>query len=92
MSTATKPKKEAQTKPTQVNPKYRVIPNLSLKGKDIMTRIKNRSLIPDRSGQIYSLDDKIDTSRKMSKLDLLNEMQKNDRQISDLKSKLKSNG
>lgn len=48
--------------------KYRVIPNLSLKGKDIMQRVKNRSLqlTPQMN---YSMENEFDEFRRMNKLD-----------------------
>lgn len=51
--------------------KYRVIPNLSLKGKDIMSRVKNRTLIL-QPNTTYSLDEEFDNFRRMSKLDQVN--------------------
>jgi len=51
--------------------KFKVIPNLSLKGPDIMRRIANRTLIVNGQGQ-YSLDPEVDDTRKMTKMDIMN--------------------
>jgi len=51
--------------------KFKVIPNLSLKGPDIMRRIANRTLIMNSQGQ-YSLDQEVDDTRRMTKMDIMN--------------------
>lgn len=70
MTTTTKTASK-KTKPVrkQNDPKFRVIPNLSLKGKDIMARLRNGSLRLDATGQ-YSLSPEIDATRRMTKLDI----------------------
>jgi len=67
--------------------KFKVIPNLSLKGKEIQSRLQNRSLILNGNQQ-YSLDDKIDEARRMSKLDILNERIKLQKSISNMQKSL----
>jgi len=51
--------------------KFKVIPNLSLKGPDIMRRIANRTLIVNGQGQ-YSLEPEVDDARRMTKMDVMN--------------------
>lgn len=72
----------------QKDPKFRVIPNLSLKGKDIATRLKNRTLKIDTDGQ-YSLEAEIDETRRMSKLDISRKAVENNKKINSLNDKLK---
>lgn len=76
---------EVTTIKKTTNPKFRVIPNLSLKGRDIMTRLKNRSLILNASGQ-YEINEAIDATRRMTKLDILNEMKRNSSKINEIQS------
>jgi len=73
-----------------INSKFRVIPNLSLKGKDIMTRLNNRSLIIDNTGQQYSLEEEFDSMRKMHKTDLMNAHRNNHHLINSLQNQLKN--
>lgn len=91
MTTATKPKKTVTVNTKKRDPKYRVIPNLSIRGKDLIKRINNRSILPEPDG-VYSLDDKIDETRRMSKLDVSREMLKNQKEINSLTSKLTNHG
>lgn len=72
------------------DPKFKVIPNLSLRGKDIIQRLNNRSLRAEPDG-VYSMDEKIDATRRMRKLDILTEANKNSNEINNLTNKLKSN-
>lgn len=74
-------KTKAQPKPQKrKNEKYRVIPNLSYRGKDIMSRLKNGSLKPQSSGE-YSLLPEIDETRRMSQLDIKRKAQENAHKI-----------
>lgn len=68
---------------------FRVIPNLSLKGKDILTRLKNKSLKLDHEGQ-YSIQEEIDATRRMSKLDIMDKAQQNKKSIDELNKKIQS--
>lgn len=67
--------------------KFKVRPNLSLRGKDIQTRLKNNTLDTDADRQ-YSLDEKIDETRKLSKLELNTKVNENNRKIQDLNDRL----
>lgn len=69
--------------------KFKVIPNLSLKGKDILTRLRNRSLTLGANGQ-YALDEKIDQVRRMSKIDIAREALSNQQRINNLTNKIQS--
>lgn len=75
--------------PIKKDPKFRVIPNLSLKGKDIAMRLKNRTLRIDSDGQ-YSLEAEIDETRRMSRLDLARKAQENNKKINILQKTLKA--
>jgi len=50
--------------------KYKVIPNLSLKGIEIQRRLNNRTLIMNPQGNQYNLEEKIEDARRMTKADL----------------------
>jgi len=78
-------KSKQPTKPV----KFRVIPNLSLKGKDIMIRLKNRSLILDNKNIQYSLESEFDEARRMSKVDLHRAMLDNAKHINSLTKSIK---
>lgn len=67
------------------NEKYRVIPNCSLRGSDIISRLKNRTLIP-QTGQ-YALDEAIDATRRMNKIDVAREALSNSKNIHTLQQK-----
>lgn len=79
-----------ETKKTKQQPvnKFRVIPHLSLRGKDIMTRLKNRSLMFDTSGNQYSTDEQIDATRRMSKLELTRTASDNRKKITAMQQEL----
>lgn len=68
---------------------FRVIPNLSLKGKDVLNRLNNRSLILEPGGQ-YNLDEKIEEARRMSKLDILNQHRLETANIANFRKKLQN--
>jgi len=87
MSKTIKAPKQEQKKR---DPKYRVIPNLSLKGKDIMQRVKNRSL-DIKSSTTYSLDEEFDNFRRMDKLDQVNRYNEVQKMKKDLQLKLNQN-
>lgn len=83
-------KSAPQQKPK--DPRFRVVPNLSLRGTDIMKRLKNGSLKVDvKTGQ-YSIDDEIDASRRMTKADIINASRKNFQNINNLNNKLNASG
>lgn len=83
MTTKTKAKEATK----QRDPKFRVIPNLSLRGKDIMTRYKNGTLRMTLEGQ-YSINEKIDESRRMTKQDIINAARDNNSKIEGYKLNL----
>lgn len=66
---------------------FKVIPNLSLKGPDILRRYQNRTLNLQGQGQ-YSLDPDIDDARKMTKSDLINKHKELTNQINKAKNNL----
>jgi len=76
-----------ETQKKQKNPKFRVVPNLSLKGPEIMRRLKNRSLNLEHGGQ-YSIDEEIQASLKLDKVELKNKARENAQKIADLAKKL----
>lgn len=85
-TTAPSPKKREIVR----DPKFRVIPNLSLKGKDIMKRLQNRSLILDGMTGNYTLEEQWDAMRRMTKADAILAAQKNANQIKELSNKLQN--
>lgn len=72
------------------DPKFRVIPSLSLKGVDIMRRLANRSLILDGMGGQYSLDEFADKSRRMTKSDIILAHREATQNIQSLQNKLQN--
>lgn len=83
---------KAQTKPKapgagKLNDKFKVYPGLSLKGRDIMIRLRNGSLQLQEGGQ-YNLDKDIEKTRRMSKLDLAHASQQIQEDIRVLGDKL----
>jgi len=72
------------------NNKFKVIPNLSLKGPDIMRRIQNRTLIVNGQGQ-YSLESEVDEARRMTKMDIMNKHREITGNIANLQKSM-SNG
>jgi len=71
------------------DPRFKVIPKLSLTGKDIMSRLKNRSLVLDGMTGNYTVEEQWSALQKMSKVDIAREQLKNRANINELKSKLK---
>ncbi len=70
--------------------RFKVIPNLSLKGTDVIKRLRNRTLMPSQNGQ-YSLDERIDEARRMNKADLINAYRENGIKLSNINQKLQEN-
>lgn len=85
-ATFTKPQKD-RIKPYVKDSKFKVRPNLSLRGIDIQNRLKSNTLDTQHNSQ-YSLDEKIDETRRMSKLDIHTKYNENQRKIQDLNDKL----
>lgn len=71
-------------KPTS---KYRVIPNLSLKGPDIMQRLKNRTLTIE-GPSMYNLSEEIEASRKLTRSDLVLKHMEVSKSINSMKQQL----
>lgn len=71
-------------KPTS---KFRVIPNLSLKGVDIMQRLKNRTLVTEGTS-MYNLSEEIEASRKLTRSDLVLKHMEVSRSINSMKQQL----
>jgi len=71
--------------------KFKVIPNLSLKGPDIMRRIANRTLITNGATGQYSLDAEVDETRRMTKMDIMNKHRELTGNIANLQKSM-SNG
>jgi len=71
--------------------KFKVIPNLSLKGPDIMRRIANRTLIMNGGTGQYSLDEEVDEARRMTKMDIMNKHREITGNIANLQKSM-SNG
>lgn len=83
MKTATK-----KSQPKKItNEKFRVKQNLSLRGKDLMSRLNNRTLL-FKEPTNHSLDPKVDDIRRMSKIDIARESLLNSKNISDQMRKL----
>jgi len=71
------------------DPRFKVIPKLSLRGKDIMTRLKNRSLVLDGMTGNYTLEEHWDAARRMSKADAARALLTNGKTIADMKRTMK---
>lgn len=84
MTTQTKSKKSE--KPKSPENKFKVIPNLSLKGNDILTRLKNGSL--KLGSNAYNSSPQIEATRRMSKIDIARKMVENQQTIQSIKSNL----
>jgi len=70
---------------------YRVQPNLSLRGKDVQARLRNRTLVMEGNGS-YSLDEAFDEVRRMNKMDRILKMREFTNQSNSLRQKLQTNG
>jgi len=72
--------------------KTKVVPGLSLKGKDLMNRIRNGSIqLNGSSGQYIQNKDLADAMR-MSKTEQIIAARENAKKVAELKSKLQKNG
>lgn len=71
----------------QKDPRFRVHPGLSIKGTELRSRIKNRSILFDPNGQ-YSMDTEILETMKLSKPEILNKAMRNQEYIEDLQRKI----
>lgn len=87
MTTKTKAQPKQERKPK--DEKFRVIPGRSLKGKDIMNRLKNRTIIPGYDGQ-YTLDEQFSKMKLQSKIDIARDHVKAQKEIHNLKTKLEN--
>lgn len=78
---------ERDFKKRKINPKHIVTPNLTPRGRDILMRLKNKSL--DTTGEkSYTLNEDIVNSRFMSKHELIQASKKNNEKIGKLKDQL----
>lgn len=80
---------KARVTKKQKDPQYKVLPFGSLRGRDIMSRLKNKSLIITPSDN-YSLEGTYDEIRRMDKRDIINAARNNTIQINSLKQKLQN--
>lgn len=77
MSKTTKAKREES--------KYRVIPNLTPRGTDILRRIQNRSLKTEAQDETaYTENDEVVRASRLSKKDLINKARDNQEKIIQL--------
>lgn len=72
------------------DPKFRVHPKLSITGKDLMSRIKNRSIILEDNGQ-YTLDETMHEATMLSKPEIVNKAIRNNERIQQIKARIESN-
>lgn len=71
---------------------FKVVPNLSLRGKEIMRRLNNRSLrLQSSQANDFSIDTEIDDTRRMNRVDIHRKMLDNSKQAKDLQTKLDNN-
>lgn len=69
--------------------KYRVIPNMTPKGPDLMRMLQNGSLKGGSEGE-YSMDEEIEKISKMSRADLKRESILGQEKVNQLENKLKN--
>lgn len=81
----TRPKSVNTLKPK--NTKYKVHPNLTPRGKDIMIRLRNKSLVTS-GGDNYTLDDEIVRASRYNKKDLINKARENAEKIQGYEKEL----
>lgn len=71
--------------------KFRVIPGLSLKGPDILQRLKNRSLTLNPIQGSVLEDASFADALRMDKVELINKMKENEKAIAEKRAKLSRN-
>lgn len=71
--------------------KYRVVPGLSLKGPDILARLKNRSLNIKSMESMQIESPEFAEAMRMDKIELINKMKSNEKAIEQKKSELRKN-
>lgn len=69
------------------NAKYRVIPRLTPRGKEIGQMVRNKSIQAGNVGQ-YSLDEKLDEIRRKSRLDIHTDALMAKQEIRSMKNRL----
>lgn len=80
-----------KTMPRKItNEKFRVKPNLSLRGRDIMQRLNNGTLPLSPEGQ-YTLDEKYAQMKNKSRIDHARDFVEESLKITKLKKKLDGN-
>lgn len=82
-------KRTAKKATKQKNPKYRVLPGLSITGHELRSRIKNNS-ITLQEGTDYSLDETYTTASRLSKNEVLQKARENQEQINRTKENLEN--
>lgn len=71
--------------------KYRVVPGLSLKGPDVLARLKNRSLNIKSMESMQIESPEFAEAMRMDKIELINKMKSNEKAIEQKKSELRKN-
>lgn len=84
-----KTNKTTQTKKL-INEKFRVHPNRSLKGQELMIRFRNRTVQGKQTG-VYNDNEQAERARKMSKVEIKREALENASHIKQLSNKLNPN-
>jgi len=69
-----------------MNPKFRVVPKLSLTGRKIRERLANRSYVAG-DGKFYTHDEVVTETARMSKIDIMNRAIENRHEMMDLQKK-----
>jgi len=72
--------------------KTKVVPGLSLKGKDLMNRIRNGSIQLNGSGGQYIQNKELADAMRLSKTEQILAARENAKRVQELKSKLSQNG
>lgn len=77
-------------KSKEKDPRFRVVPGLTIRSDELKARIKNRSIRINPNSGRYSLDENIDGLRRMNRTDVIHQAQKNANVINSLKTKLEN--
>lgn len=79
-------KKEVQTKYRRN--KVKTIPGLSLSNRDLRERVKNRSIVVDDRGQVYTSDPNISRAARQSTVENARDYLKDVGSVTDLQNKI----
>lgn len=71
------------------NAKFRVIPGLSINNKELLKRVKNRSVVIDASGNQYSTDPQISAAARKSRVENARDMLIDQAKINSLEKSIK---